>query len=108
MRGRPKKIKTTESIVNSKYYAIVHCYLKLQNAIVDLKEAVGSIQVQYEQFPAANTVRENVYHIDRKIVFDNVKFEVESIQRTMSEYLAEMVRQTDDMKWCDHVKEEEK
>lgn len=108
MRGRPKKVKTTENLVNSQYDTIAHCYYKLENAIHELREAVASIQVQYERLPHDDTVKDKVYQIDRKMVFDNITFNINGIELTMNEYIGQMVRQADDMKWSDHVKEEEK
>lgn len=103
MRERKPKV-TVESTVNSQYYAIAHCYYKLANAIHELREVVADIQVKYEKMPHDNSVKEQVYGIDRKMVFDNMKFDINGIEMTMTEYLGQMIRQTDDMKWSGHKK----
>ena len=103
MRGRKPKV-TVESVVSSQYYAIAHCYYKLENAIHELREAVADIQVQYERMPHDNTVKDKVYQVDRKMIFDNMTFDINSIELTMNEYIGQMVRQADEMKWSDHKK----
>ena len=71
-----------------------------------MKDMVADIQTNYENSHCntGTTVREKVYQIDDKMVFDNINWNIYDISRMLNSYLEKMVKHANDMKWSDHKK----
>ena len=109
MRGRPKKVKTTQGIVDKidyQYPQIAHCYAKLNTAVEGLKDILNDIEVDYERWMPDYTTEDNIYKMSNKMVFDNIKWTINDIHRQLSAYLERILKHTDEMKWSDHRKED--
>ena len=106
MRGRPKKIIVTpEKLADNQYHQIAHSYAKLENAIQELKNVVAEVQVEYEHFMPNQTQEDKVFQCDNKMIFDNMNWTVNDLNRTLSNFLERMLKHADDLKWSEQRKE---